>query len=59
MEKEKDIINGKLKYEGEYLDGKWNGKGKEYNEHGKLNYEGGHLSGQEMEKVKNILLMVN
>ena len=52
MEKEKNIIlkKGKLKYDGEYLDGKWNGKGKEYFQNGKLKYNGEFLNGK---KIKN------
>ena len=43
MEKEKnDWIDSKL-FEGEYLDGKINGKGKEYNLKGKLIFEGEYL----------------
>jgi len=37
--------NGKLKYEGEYLNGKPNGKGKGYYDNGKLRYEGECLYG--------------
>ena len=37
-EMEKDD-NGKLKYEGDYLNGERNGKGKEYDSNGKLMYE--------------------
>ena len=35
MEKEKNIMI-KLKFDGEYLNGERNGKGKEYNKDGKL-----------------------
>ena len=49
---------GILKYDGEYLNGKKNGKGKEYN-YGKLEYEGEYLNGKKMEKVKNIIMMVD
>ena len=38
---------GKLKFEGNYLRGKRNGKGKEYNENnGKLEFEGEYLNDQ-------------
>ena len=41
MEKEKNIIyNNQLIYEGEYLDGQRNGKGKEYDKRGEIIYEG-------------------
>ena len=35
-----------LIYKGEYKNGKWNGKGKEYNEEGKKNFEGEYLNGK-------------
>jgi len=35
--------NGKLVYEGEYLNGERNGKGKEYYNNGKLEFEGEFL----------------
>ena len=45
MEKEKEYDNwGKLIFEGEYLNGKRNGKGKEY-EFGNLIFEGEYLKG--------------
>ena len=37
---------GKLKYEGEYLNGERNGKGKEYDDKGNLVYEGNYLDGE-------------
>ena len=37
---------GKLKYEGEYLNGERNGKCKEYNSNGKLIFEGEYLNGE-------------
>ena len=33
-----------LKFEGEYLNGEKNGKGKEYHDNGKLKYEGEYLN---------------
>jgi len=51
--------NGKLKFEGKYLDGERNGKGKEYNYDGELLFEGEYLNGKKMEKEKNIIRMVN
>jgi antitoxin component YwqK of YwqJK toxin-antitoxin module len=38
--------NGKLEYEGEYLNGKKHGKGKDYNQNGKLIFEGKYLNGK-------------
>ena len=32
--------NGKIKYIGEFLDGKWNGNGKEYFKNGKVKFDG-------------------
>ena len=36
--------NGKLKFEGEYLNGEKNGKGKKYYENGKLKFKGEYLN---------------
>ena len=45
MEKEENIINTNIIiFEGEYLNGKRNGKGKEYND-SKLKFEGEYLNG--------------
>ena len=46
MEKEKkyDYVSNVI-YEGEYLNGKRNGKGKEYYLNGKLKFEGEYLNG--------------
>ena len=41
-----------LTFEGEYLKGKRNGKGKEYNQDGKLKFEGEYLNGQKHGKGK-------
>ena len=38
--------NGKLIFEGEYLNGEKNGKGKEYDYYGKLKFEGEYLNGE-------------
>ena len=47
MEKEKNIIlKCKLEFEGEYLNGKRNGKRKEYDEEGKLIFEGEYSNGE-------------
>jgi len=42
--KEYDNIYGKLRFEGEYLNGQRNGKGKEFDVNGKLIYEGEYLN---------------
>ena len=42
----------KLIFEGEYLNGKRNGKGKEYNYDGKLKFEGEYLNGKRNRKGK-------
>ena len=39
--------NDKLKFEGEYLNGRKHGKGKEYYDDGKLKFEGEYLNGKE------------
>ena len=44
--KEFDRYNNNVIYEGEYLNGKRNGKGKEFNENGELIYEGEYLNGK-------------
>ena len=44
--KEYDGYNDILLFEGEYLNGKRNGKGKEYYEDGNLNFEGEYLNGE-------------
>ena len=38
--------NGKLSFEGEYLNGVKNGKGKEYKTSGELSYEGEYMNGK-------------
>ena len=43
---EYNSYNNKLVYEGEYLNGERNGKGKEYNYNGELIYEGEYLKGK-------------
>ena len=45
--------NGELKFEGEYLNGERNGKGKEYNERGILRFEGEYLDGKRNGKGKD------
>ena len=51
MEKEKEMgKNFVLVFEGEFIDGERNGKGKEYNLFSKLRYEGEYLNGQRIEK---------
>ena len=51
--------NNKLKYEGEYLYGKRNGKGKEYDANGNLIYEGEYLDGERKssENIKKIIII--
>ena len=51
--KEYNAINGKLIFEGEYVNGKRNGKGKEYCD-GKLRFEGEY----EMEKENYMILQM-
>ena len=57
--KEFNFKNDKLIFEGEYLNGKRNGKGKEYLWNGKLGFEGEYLNGNKNKKGKNILGMEN
>ena len=53
----KEYDNGKLGYEGEYLKGEKNGKGKIYYSNGNILFDGDFLKGKKMEKEKNIILM--
>jgi len=60
--KGKEYYNdGKLKFEGEYLNGNRNGKGKEYDYHGKLEFEGEYLNekrngkGKEFDEDGNVI----
>ena len=46
------LKNGNLFYEGEYLDGKRNGKGKEYELDGQLFFEGYYAKGERNGKGK-------
>ena len=41
-----------MRFEGKYLNGKRQGKGKEYYYHGKLEFEGEYLNGERNEKGK-------
>ena len=38
--------NGKIKYTGEFSEGKWNGKGKEYFQNGKIKFDGEFINGK-------------
>ena len=49
---EYNSFNNKLIFEGEYLNGKINGKGKEYYDNGELEYEGEYLNGKRNGKGK-------
>ena len=49
--KEYDDYEGKLIFEGEYLNGKRNGKGKEYDWDGQLLFEGEYLNGEKIETL--------
>ena len=52
-------FSNKLKYEGGYLNGQRNGKGKEYDYDGNLIFEGEYLNGQRNGKGKEFNLMAN
>ena len=45
-------MKGELIFEGEYIDGKKNGKGKEYYYHDKLKFEGEYINGERNVKGK-------
>ena len=62
--KEFDLITNKLIYEGEYLKGKRNGKGKEYDINNNIVFEGEYLKGKKIEgkgydKDGNIIFILN
>ena len=58
--KEYGGFTGKLIFEGEYCNGKRNGKGKEYDSFsGKLIFEGEYCNGKKMERVKNMILIMD
>ena len=50
--KVKEYDYGRLEFEGEYLNGKRNGKGKEYDNYSKLKFEGEYLNGKRNGKGK-------
>ena len=50
--KEINYIDNTLRFEGEFLNGKRHGKGKEYNKYGKLIFEGEYLNGKRHGKGK-------
>ena len=52
----KEYSYGKLTFEGQYLNEKKNGYGKEYDYDGKLKYEGEYLNDKKMVKEKNITM---
>ena len=59
MGKEYVTLNNDLLYEGEYVNGKRNGKGKEYYDDGALEFEGEYINGKRNGKEKNIIILVN
>jgi len=48
----KEYYEGKLEFEGQYINGKRHGKGKEYSYEGYLSFEGEYLNGQKNGKGK-------
>ena len=50
--KVKEYFDDKLQFEGEYLNGKRNRKGKEYDFSGNIKFEGEYMNGNEIEKEK-------
>ena len=51
-------INYYKEISGKFIKGERNGEGKEYNEDNKLLFEGEYKNGKNMEKEKNIIIMV-
>ena len=56
--KEINYIDNTLIFEGEYLNWKRHGKGKEYNKYCKLIFEGEYLLDKKMEREENFILVV-
>ena len=52
--KEYNSYDDSLIFEGEYSNGKRNGKGKEYNEEGKLIFEGEYLNGKKWKGIEYV-----
>ena len=57
--REYDYYSGILIFEGEYLNGKRHGKGKEYDKDGKILFEGEYLNGKKIEKEKKEITKIN
>ena len=51
--KEYDKYKYRILFEGEYLNGLRNGKGKEYNEYGTLLFEGEYLNGKKIKEKED------
>ena len=59
MEREKNIYYyDKLAFEGEFLNGKRNGKGKEYDYGGKLIYDSEYLDGERLKKNEGSCIII-
>ena len=50
----KDYWYGKLIFEGEYLNGERNGKGKEYDKYGRIIFEGEYLNETKLKGIKKV-----
>ena len=57
--KEYNYYTGKLEFEGEYIKGERNRKGKEYDYKGNLKFEEEYKNRQKNGNVKNMIIMVN
>ena len=57
--KEYDGNDNRLIFEGEYLNGERNGKGKEYYFDGKIKFDGRYLNGKKMEQEKNMIMIID
>ena len=51
------LDDGKLEFEGEYLNGVRHGKGKYYDYNGKLEFEGEYLNGKRWNGKKKIMII--
>ena len=49
--------NGKLKFEGKYINGEKNGKGKEYHENRRLKFEGEYINGKKKD-IAHIIMRI-
>ena len=57
--KGKEYLDGKLRFDGEFVDDYRNGKGKEYDDNGKIIFQGKYKNGEKNFKNKCIKVEIN